>query len=121
MAVHVRVSASRCHSPGDIPPRPRALLDRPGNQEVQLSLFKDYQHNVALYPKFHEYFRKSNVPILAVWGKNDVGFVKEGGEAFRRDSGNVEVRYLDPGHFALETNEGEVAGWILGFLGRYGV
>jgi pimeloyl-ACP methyl ester carboxylesterase len=33
-----------------------ALLARPGNDEIQLDLFGDYQSNVALYPKFQEYF-----------------------------------------------------------------
>src|SRR4029079_3781800 len=34
-----------------------ALLARPGNDEIQLDLFLDYASNVALYPKFQEYFR----------------------------------------------------------------
>ncbi len=99
----------------------QALLDRPGNQEIQLSLFHDYRTNVTLYPQFHEYFRKSNVPILAIWGKNDVIFVKEGAEAYKRDSKNVEVHYLDAGHFAIETNEVEMAGYILNFLKKFGI
>ena len=33
-----------------------ALLARPGNDEIQLDLFLDYASNVALYPKFQEYF-----------------------------------------------------------------
>ena len=48
-----------------------ALLARPGNDEIQLDLFLDYASNVALYPKFQEYFRAKRPPLLAVWGKND--------------------------------------------------
>ena len=48
-----------------------ALLERPGNKEIQLDLFLDYASNVKLYPKFQEYFRRSKPPLLAIWGKND--------------------------------------------------
>src|SRR5215469_14606904 len=34
-----------------------ALLARRGDDEIQLDLFLDYASNVALYPKFQEYFR----------------------------------------------------------------
>jgi pimeloyl-ACP methyl ester carboxylesterase len=39
-----------------------ALLARPGNDEIQLDLFGDYKSNVALYPKFQEYFRTRRPP-----------------------------------------------------------
>src|SRR5262249_16593054 len=51
-----------------------ALLARPGNDEIQLDLFLDYASNVALYPKFQNFFRTNRPPILAVWGKNDPFF-----------------------------------------------
>jgi len=43
-----------------------ALLARPGNDEIQLDLFGDYQSNVALYPKFQQYLRTQRPPLLAV-------------------------------------------------------
>lgn len=98
-----------------------ALLSRPGNQDIQLDLFYDYRTNVDVYPQFQEYFRKSQVPILAVWGKNDTIFVKEGAEAFKRDSKDAEVKLVDASHFALETNNDEIAGLINDFLERKGV
>src|SRR5262249_29198849 len=52
-----------------------ALLARSGNDEIQLDLFGDYQSNVALYPKFQDYFRTQRPPLLAVWGKNDPFFL----------------------------------------------
>jgi pimeloyl-ACP methyl ester carboxylesterase len=95
-----------------------ALLARPGNDEIQLDLFLDYASNVALYPKFQEYFRTRRPPLLAVWGKNDPFFLPPGAEAFKRDNPDAEVRFLDTGHFALETHAGEVAAAIGDFLSR---
>jgi pimeloyl-ACP methyl ester carboxylesterase len=95
-----------------------ALLARPGNDEIQLDLFLDYASNVALYPKFQEYFRSKRPPLLAVWGKNDPFFLPPGADAFRRDIPSAEVRFLDTGHFALETHATEIASAIRDFLGR---
>src|SRR5262249_29915781 len=72
-----------------------ALLARPGNDEIQLDLFGDYQSNVALYPKFQSYFRTKRPPLLAVWGKNDPFFLPPGAEAFKRDIPGAEVHLLD--------------------------
>ncbi|RDL37107.1 uncharacterized protein BP5553_04540 [Venustampulla echinocandica] len=99
-----------------------ALISRPGNDEVQLALFYDYQKNVELYPNFQGYFRSSKVPILAVWGKNDEIFLPEGAEAFKRDGGEkVEVKLLDAGHFAVESNAEEISKLMLEFLKRNGI
>src|SRR5262249_18277030 len=95
-----------------------ALLARPGNDEIQLDLFLDYASNVALYPKFQEYFRTKRPPLLAVWGKNDPFFLPPGAEAFKRDDANAEVHFFDTGHFALESHVQEIAGVIRKFLER---
>jgi pimeloyl-ACP methyl ester carboxylesterase len=87
-------------------------LTRPGMAELQLDLFGDYQSNVALYPVFQQYFRTQKPPFLAVWGKNDPFFLPAGAEAFKRDLPNAAVRFLDTGHFALETHAAEVAAAI---------
>jgi len=84
-------------------------LARPGADEVQLDLFGDYKSNVALYPTFQNYFRTYKPPFLAVWGKNDPFFLPPGAEAFKRDIPNARVRFLDTGHFALETHANEIA------------
>jgi len=91
-------------------------LARPGADEVQLDLFGDYKSNVALYPTFQEYFRERKPPLLAVWGKNDPFFLPPGAEAFKRDIPSATVRFLDTGHFALETHAGEIAESIRDFL-----
>ena len=95
-----------------------ALLGRPGNDEIQLDLFLDYASNVALYPKFQDYFRTRRPPLLAVWGTKDPFFLPPGAEAFRRDNPNAEVRFFDTGHFALETHAGEIGEAIGEFLER---
>ncbi len=92
-------------------------LGRPGTAEVQLDLFGDYQSNVALYPKFQEYFRSRRPALLAAWGKNDPFFLPAGAEAFKRDIPAAMVRFFDTGHFALETHAGEIAAVIREFLG----
>jgi pimeloyl-ACP methyl ester carboxylesterase len=93
-----------------------ALMERPGNREIQLDLFLDYASNVKLYPRFQEYFRKSKPPLLAIWGKNDPFFVPAGAEAFRKDIPDAQVRFLDTGHFAIETHPVEIANAIREFL-----
>jgi pimeloyl-ACP methyl ester carboxylesterase len=95
-----------------------ALLGRPGNDEIQLDLFLDYASNVALYPKFQEYFRTRRPPLLAVWGTKDPFFLPPGAEAFRRDNPDAEVRFFDTGHFALETHAREIGEAIEEFLER---
>ncbi|KAJ7932656.1 alpha/beta hydrolase fold protein [Mycena leptocephala] len=94
------------------------LMQRPGNVEIQLDLFKDYENNVKLYPQFQEYFRKSQVPLLAVWGKHDQSFTPAGAEAFKRDLPNTDVVLLDAGHFAGETENDEIAELTLNFLAK---
>ncbi len=93
-------------------------LARPGADEIQLDLFLDYANNVALYPEFHEYFRASRPPLLAVWGKNDPFFLPAGAEAFKRDLPDADVRFVDTGHFALETHAEEIAAAVAEFLTR---
>jgi len=93
-----------------------ALLQRPGNVEIQLDLFLDYAGNVKLYPTFQEYFRKSQPPLLAVWGKNDPFFIPPGAEAFRKDIPSAKVVFYDTGHFALETHVEEISEEIHSFL-----
>lgn len=95
-----------------------ALLERPGNQEIQLDLYLDYASNVKLYPKFQAYLRESKPPLLAIWGKNDPFFLPPGAEAYRRDNPNAIVKFLDTGHFALETHVDEIATEIHQFLAR---
>jgi pimeloyl-ACP methyl ester carboxylesterase len=93
-------------------------LTRSGADEIQLDLFLDYATNVELYPAFQEYFRTSKPPLLAMWGKNDPFFLPAGAEAFKRDLPDADVRFVDTGHFALETHVEPIATAIRQFLAR---
>ncbi|MGO4116335.1 alpha/beta fold hydrolase [Rhizobium ruizarguesonis] len=96
----------------------QALLDRPGNKDIQLDLFYDYRMNVPLYPQFQAFFRERKPPALIVWGKNDKIFPEEGAHPYLRDLPNAEVHILDTGHFALEDKLDEMAPLIHDFLDR---
>ena len=95
-----------------------ALISRPGNDEVQLKLFRDYATNPPLYPRVQEYFRTSKVPLLAVWGRGDEIFGPAGAEAFADDLPEADIHLLDGGHFLLESALPDVAELIRGFLGK---
>ena len=96
-----------------------ALVARPGNDLVQLALFKDYVTNRALYPAVHQYLTSSRVPVLAVWGRNDEIFAAAGAEAFRQHAHEPEIHLIDGGHFLLETALDDVASLMKTFLARH--
>ena len=94
-------------------------LARPGNDEIQLDLFGDYKTNVALYGEIQAYLRDRQPPLLAIWGKNDPFFGRPGAEAFKRDVPDAEVRFLESGHFALETHAREIGAAMRDFLAKH--
>lgn len=96
----------------------QALLDRPGNNDIQLDLFYDYRTNLPLYPKLQAYFREHKPPMLIVWGKNDYIFPADGAHPYERDLPKVEKHLLDTGHFALEDKLDEMVPLIRDFLAR---
>jgi len=95
-----------------------ALISREGNDEIQLALFRDYKNNRPLYPLLHEFLRTSEVPVLAMWGRNDEIFGPAGARAFARDAEDAEVHLINGGHFLLESHLDVVAGYLRGFLAR---
>jgi len=90
-----------------------ALLARQGMMDLQADLKLDYKSNIERYPLYQQYLRTYRPPLLAMWGKNDTFFIPAGAEAFKRDVPNADVRFLDAGHFALETNVDDFASAIL--------
>lgn len=96
-----------------------ALLERPGQKDIQLDLFLDYASNLKLYPTFQQFFRDVQPPTLAIWGKNDPFFIPPGAAAYKRDNPGAVVKMLDTGHFALETHGDEIAGEIRNFLAQH--
>lgn len=96
----------------------QALLDRPGNSEIQLAMFYDYRTNVPLYPEWQAYFREYQPPTLIVWGENDFIFPGEGATPYLRDLPDAELHMLPTGHFVLEEYAEETASLIRSFMDR---
>jgi pimeloyl-ACP methyl ester carboxylesterase len=96
----------------------QAGLDRPGNREIQLALFRDYPSNIDEYPVFQEYFREHQPPALVAWGEHDEIFGPDGARAYARDLTDAEIHLLDAGHYALETSGDEIAALVRPFLDR---
>ncbi|WP_263262106.1 alpha/beta hydrolase [Pseudomonas sp. RIT-PI-S] len=93
------------------------LMERPGNKDIQLDLFLDYQNNLTLYPQFQQFFRDYLVPTLVIWGEHDPFFIPPGAHAYKRDNPAAVVELLDTGHFALETHAEHIARRIREVLG----
>ena len=95
-----------------------AQLNRPGSQDVQIALFGDYRHNVALYPEFQAWMRRVKPPTLVLWGRNDPFFTVGGANAFKRDNPAAQIELLDGSHFLLETHGPQATRIVRMFLGR---
>jgi pimeloyl-ACP methyl ester carboxylesterase len=96
------------------------LLNRPGQEAIQLALFYSYGSNPLLYSRWQEYFRRYQPPALIVWGKNDEIFPAAGATPYLRDLPKAELHLLDTGHFALEEDGDVIAGLMRTFLARHG-
>jgi pimeloyl-ACP methyl ester carboxylesterase len=96
-----------------------ALVSPDGRNLDDFYLLGDYKTNVALYGDIQAYLRDKRPPVLAIWGKNDPFFVPPGAEAFKRDVPDAEVRFVDSGHFALETHAREIGAAMRDFLGKH--
>ena len=92
------------------------FFDKPGHVDIQLDLMLDYKSNVALYPKFQQYFRDKKPKLLAVWGNKDPFFLPIGAQSYKRDLPDATVLFYNTGHFALETHADEIAQDIMHFL-----
>ncbi|WP_298541580.1 alpha/beta hydrolase [uncultured Aquimarina sp.] len=95
-----------------------AFLQRPGVQELFLTLFDNYGTNFEKYPIWQNYLKKHQPPTLVVWGTNDKFFSKPGGEAYAKDLKDVELHFFDGGHFMLEEYSSEVAQLIKKFISQ---
>lgn len=96
-------------------------LDRQGNEEIQLTLFRNYATNLPLYEKWQAYFRKYQPATLVISGKNDKLFTYPGAEAFKKDIKDAQISLLNGGHFVLEEKHTEAASLIKDFLNRRGI
>ena len=96
-------------------------LCRPGNDEIQLALFRNYGTNLSLYDEWHSYFRKYQPAVLIISGKNDKLFLAAGAERFKEDIKDAQISLLNGGHFVLEEKHWEAASLIKSFLFKRGI
>lgn len=95
-----------------------AFLSRPGQADIQSDLFFDYRTNVDSYPKWQQWLREHQPPLLVIWGRYELSFDSSEPESFLRDVPTASVHIVDGGHFALDTAADEIAGHIREFLSR---
>jgi pimeloyl-ACP methyl ester carboxylesterase len=93
-----------------------AFLNRPGEADIQLDLFYDYQTNVEKYPSFQKYMKDHQPPMLVLWGRYDPSFTVAGAKAYADDIPTAEVHLLDAGHFALDQKSSEIVALIATFM-----
>lgn len=93
-------------------------LDREGNDEIQLALFRNYKTNFERYSEWHEYFRQHQPETLIIWGANDLIFTTPGAEAYKKDLPHAELHLLNSGHFLLEEHHEKAALLIDNFLSK---
>jgi pimeloyl-ACP methyl ester carboxylesterase len=94
------------------------FLNQPGQGDIQLDLFYDYQNNVKSYPKWQQWLRDHKPPLLVLWGRYDPSFTVAGGEAYQKDDPRAEVHSLDAGHFALDLKAEEIIHFTEDFMAR---
>src|SRR5258705_480902 len=95
-----------------------AFLSRPGQADIQATLFLDYRTNVASYPRWQKWLREVQPKMLVVWGKYDPSFSVAGATAYADDVPGAEIHILDAGHFALDEATDEIALLVRAFLER---
>jgi len=95
-------------------------LSRPNAHKVNMDLFYDYQNNLKLYPKWQQYLRDNQPPLLIVWGKNDEFFPESGAAAFKKDVKEIDYNIYDTGHFALEEDGDNIIEKIRIFMNKVG-
>jgi pimeloyl-ACP methyl ester carboxylesterase len=94
----------------------QAGMDRPGNKAIQYALHANYASNFDKYEEWHSYFQQYQPPTLVIWGEGDFVFGVPGAIAYKKDLKRIEVHILKgAGHFALETDSGQIAKLISRF------
>jgi pimeloyl-ACP methyl ester carboxylesterase len=93
------------------------LLNRPGQEEIQLNLLYNYGSNLAEYPTWQKFLKEKQPRLLLVWGKNDPFFPLPAAEAIKRDVPSAELHIYDTSHLALEEHYDDIADRIKDFIG----
>jgi pimeloyl-ACP methyl ester carboxylesterase len=106
--------ASRCNP--DLWVDEYYFLNQPGQADIQLDLFYDYQNNVKSYPKWQQWLRDRQPPLLVLWGRYDPSFTVAGANSYQKDDPQAEVHILDAGHFAMDLKSAEIIQLTEAFL-----
>ena len=96
----------------------KALIDRPGVDEVMLDLFYDIRNNTPTFKAMQRFLRDRRPPTLVATGANDEIFPEEVVRKILDDLPATEFHALDTGHFALEDKGDEIAQLMRDFLSR---
>ncbi|MFC4508666.1 MULTISPECIES: alpha/beta fold hydrolase, partial [Streptomyces] len=92
------------------------FLNRPGQADIQLELFYDYRTNVASYPTWQRWLRRTQPRTLVLWGRYDASFRAQEADSYRADLPAAEIHLLDGGHFVMDTCADETAQRVRAFL-----
>jgi pimeloyl-ACP methyl ester carboxylesterase len=96
----------------------KALIDRPGVDEIMLDLLWDIHNNVATFSAMQQFLRERRPPVLVATGADDQIFLGDVQRNILTDQPSAEFHALDTGHFALEDKSAEIGSLIRDFLGR---
>jgi pimeloyl-ACP methyl ester carboxylesterase/uncharacterized protein YciI len=96
----------------------KALIDRPGVDEIMLDLLYDIRNNTATFTAMQQFLRDRRPPTLVATGGNDEIFPAEVVRQVLSDQPDAEYYALDTGHFALEDKADEIAALMRDFLAR---
>jgi hypothetical protein len=76
------------------------------NKSTQLQHEYDNRTTAQSYPRYQQYLRTYEVPLLDVCGRNDQLFLPSGAEDFKRDLPNAVVHLVDAGTFRWRRRDG---------------
>ena len=96
----------------------QALLDRPGNRDIQMDLFHDYGTNVPLYPAVPGLLPRAQAADADRLGQERLDLPGRWRRTLSPRPAQAEMHLLDTGHFALEDKLDEMAPLIHDFLDR---
>jgi pimeloyl-ACP methyl ester carboxylesterase len=96
----------------------KALIDRPGVDEIMLDLLYDIRNQPPVLKAMQELLRDRRPPTLVATGANDEIFPEEVVRQILTDHPDAEYHALQTGHFALEEEAAEIAALMRYFLAR---
>lgn len=94
----------------------KALIDRPGVDEIMLDLLYDIRTNAPTLTAMQEFLQDRRPPTLVATGANDEIFPEQVVRQVLRDQPATDYHALDTGHFALEDKADEIAALMRDFL-----